>query len=566
MKIKKRFNPLKKINKYYISSLLASLSFAAQAAVLPGTDPAAVQRLDQDRLDRYQQEESLQKAVPIVPEITVLEQESATKVASDVKNIPVSQFDVDHSDLLSADEIKFVLAPYQGRYVSLKELFEAVGKLNQLYDTKNIKTARAILPPQEVKDGTVKIQLIEARLGGIIISGLKSVRSDFVADRIHMKSGDLISVTQLEDDLIRFNALYEPKLRADVSAGAEVGKTDITVEVQEPQKYHLTTFADNAGRDTVGEGRIGAIYRVNNLLGVNDSIQVVATGTSGSRSYGFSYSIPVSSNDMRLDVAYNYGKIKVVNGPFVPLDITGNSRDLTVGLTQPFLVGINRQWAAYSRLSSRNSISQFSGFTQQDLSLEVIALGLSGEAHYNSYAWSLDSSLNFGTKSFGGDEQFSYYRANASRVDRLTDRLQLLTKAGLQYSFSQVIPSGEQFQVGGLYSVRGFSEGLLSGRNGYFGSAELRAALNAPPQDSITGFPPLVQALVFLDHGAALPYRPGQSTTKDDYLSGAGVGLMMDFGSRISTRLTFAYPLDNNPSELNRRSPRILAGVNVSWF
>src|SRR5450830_1738669 len=152
MKIKKRFNPLKKIKKYYISGLLASLSFAAQAAVLSGTDPAAVQRLDQDRLDRYQQEENLQKAAPIVPEITVPEQESATKGASDIKNIPVNQFDVDHSDLLSADEIKLVLMPYQGRDVSLKELFEAVAKLNQLYDAKNIKTARAILQPQEVKD------------------------------------------------------------------------------------------------------------------------------------------------------------------------------------------------------------------------------------------------------------------------------------------------------------------------------------------------------------------------------------------------------------------------------
>ncbi len=420
--------------------------------------------------------------------------------------------------------------------------------------------------PQEVKSGTVKIQLVEARLGGIIVSGIKDVRSDFIEDRIHLKPDELISVAKLEEDLIRFNALYEPKLRADVRAGAEVGKTDITIEVQEAEKYHLTTFADNAGRDTVGETRIGAIYKVNNLFGVNDSIQVVATGTSGSRSYGFSYSIPVSRNDMRLDLSYNYGNIKIVNGPFVPLDITGSSRDLTVGLTQPFSVGINRQWAAYSRLSSKNSISKFSGFTQQDLDLNVIALGLSGEAHYNTYAWSLDNSLNFGTKSFGGEDSFTYYRANASRVDRLSDRLQLLTKAGLQYSFTQVIPSGEQFQVGGLYSVRGFSEGLLSGRNGYFGSVELRAALNSPPQNSPTGLPPLVQGLVFFEHGAALPYRPGQSITKDDYLTSAGFGLMMDFGSRISTRLTFAYPLDNNPNEMNQRSPRISAGVNVAWF
>ncbi len=546
--------------------LLGAISFPANAAVLPSVDPAAIQRLDQDRLDSYKQEENLKKALPVAPEVTLPDQDSAIKNASDIKNIPVTKFDIDHSDLLTDDELKQILSPYLGRDVSLKELFEAVSKINQLYDAKNIKTARAILPPQEVKGGTVKIQLVEARLGGIIISGAKDVRSSFVEDRIHVKPGELISVTKLEEDLIRFNALYEPKLRADVRAGAEVGKTDITIEVQEAEKYHLTTFADNAGRDTIGENRIGAIYKVNNLLGVNDSIQVVATGTSGSRSYGFSYSIPVSKDDMRLDVSYNYGNIKIVNGPFVPLDITGSSRDLSVGLTQPFSVGINRQWAAYSRLSARNSISKFSGFTQQDLDLNVISLGLSGEAHYNTYAWSLDNSLNFGTKSFGGEDSFTYYRANASRVDRLTDRLQLLTKAGLQYSFTQVIPSGEQFQVGGLYSVRGFSEGLLSGRNGYFGSVELRAALNSPPQNSPTGLPPLVQGLVFFEHGAALPYRPRQSITKDDYLTSAGVGLMMDFGSRISTRLTFAYPLDKNPNEMNRRSPRVSAGVNVAWF
>jgi hemolysin activation/secretion protein len=557
---------LKNLNSYYLSGLLASLSFAAQAEVLPGADPAAVQRFELDRLNRYQQEERLQKAVPIGPVITVPGQESASKEASDIKNIPVIRFDVDHSDLLTEDEIQLVLTPYQGRDVSIKELFEAVAKLNQLYDEKNIKTARAILPPQEVKDGVVKIQLIEARLGGIIISGTKSLRTDFIEDRIHIKPGDLISVKQLEQDLVRFNSLYESKLRADVRAGAEVGKTDITLEVQEAKKYRLTTFADNAGRNSVGENRVGAIYKVNNLLGINDSMQVVTTGTSGSRSYGLSYSIPVSRSDTRLDLSYNYGSVRVVNGPFVPLDITGSSRDLSVGLTQPISVSVNRQWAAYSRLSFRNSISQFSGFTQRDLGLNVLALGFSGEGHYSTHAWSVDNSLNVGINTFGGDEEFSYYRANASRVDRLTDRLQLLTKVGLQYSFTEVLPPGEQYQVGGLYSVRGFSEGLLFGKNGYFGSVELRAALNAPSQSAPTGFSPMVQALVFLDHGAALPYRPGQGINSDDYITGAGVGVMVDFGSRVSTRLSIAYPLDNNPSELNPRTPRILAGVNISWF
>jgi hemolysin activation/secretion protein len=178
----------------------------------------------------------------------------------------------------------------------------------------------------------------------------------------------------------------------------------------------------------------------------------------------------------------------------------------------------------------------------------------------------VDASLNKGAKAFGGDANFSYFRASASRVDRLDKRFQLITRAGLQYSFVDVLPSGEQFQVGGLYSVRGFPEGLLSGRNGYFGSVELRATVNTPSPQDTGKYTPAVQALVFVDHGAALPYRPGLSKTHDDYLGSAGIGMIMDFGTSVSARLTLAYPLKSNPSVINPKTPRIHAGINISWL
>lgn len=543
--------------KYYVYGLILTTSFVVQGEQI--LTPGAAQRLEQDRIDREKQKMKLQKSTPVAPEIFITDTDTGKGVDSDIKNISVTKFDVDTSELLTVIEIERLLEPYQGRNVSINELFEVVAELNKLYSEKNIQTARAILPAQEIKEGVVKISLIEAHLGEIRIQGQNYMRPSFVESRIHQQAGDLVSITELESDLIRFNSLYESKIRAGIVAGAEVGKTDITIEVQEPKRYALTSFADNAGSYTVGEGRIGTLFQATNLIGINDKLRLNATGTDGSKSYGFNYSIPVSKMDTILDLSYNKGNVEVVNGDFVPLDITGRSRNFTIGLTQPFAVSINRQWATYGRFSSRDSISKFSGFTQQYSNLKVIMIGLTAEAHYDDYAWTLDNSFNFGTTAFGGDEKFSYYRANASRVDRLSDRLQLLTGAGLQYSFNNIIPSGEQFQVGGIYSVRGFSEGLLSGRKGYFGSIELRGRLITPSSA-------VIQVLGFLEHGAAFPYRPLKGHSQDDYLTSAGVGLMLDLGSQVSLKLTMAYPMGDNQSEARQHEAKLLSSINITWL
>lgn len=548
--------------------LLAGLLMACgslHAATPP--DPAAVQRLDQESLERQQRERRLEQSAPVAPSITVPQQPAAqTRGEESVRNIPVRGFEVDASELLTPAEIAQALAPYEARAVSFQELLQAVEKLNALYASKGIRTARAILPAQDIKDGMVRIRLIEARLGKVEVAGTQYLAPDFVRERLRQESGELLSVAQLESDLIRFNTLYAARLRADVMAGAQIGQTDITVEVQEPQPVSLTTFADDAGREATGKERVGAVLRVNNMLGRSDSLQWLASRSRGASSYGLSYSLPINRNDLRLDANYSYGSIHLISGPFEPLDITGSSRDMGFGLTQPLVVDLDRQWSVYGRFSDRRSISRFGGVTQQNQNLHVLAFGVSGEARNDSRAWAMDHGVYTGIREFGGDAHFSYYRGSFSRFDRFSSRWSLVTRAGLQLAFSKLLPTGEQFQLGGLYSVRGFAEGLLTGRNGYFGSIELRSLIHAPAPGASPRSGPTVQGLVFLDHGAAFPYRPGQKNTEDDYLSSAGIGLIMDFGSRVSARVTLARPLRANPADPDSDSPRIHAGLNIAWF
>lgn len=544
---------------------LCATAWPGHAQNLPATlTPGAVQ--GQERLQREEQlrQERLQQGAP---QSAVRTPEAAKPaVASTERNIRVTRFEVDASQILAPEEIDAVLAPLRGQTVSLADLQAAVERINGLYDARRQSTARAVLPTQTIQGGVVRIRLIESRTGQVRIEGNQALAGDYVRDRLHLSQDSLLSVPVLEEDLARFNRLNETQLRANVVAGERFGTTDVEITVVEPPRLRADVFVDNAGRDTTGKTRWGLSARGANLLGISDAAQLTATTSRGANSLAASWSAPINRHDTRLDLSASFGEIRIIDGPFVPLDITGRSRDVTVGLTQPLVTQADRSWSTYGRLSDRQSRSYFSGFEQVHDTQRVLTFGLAGDRLSEARSWYLDQQIVVGSQDLGGDTGFVYYRGQANRLDKLGERTQLLSRAGLQISPTRLLPSGEQFQVGGAYSVRGYSEGLLSGRHGYYLSVELRYGLGALDYLQSDANSPRLQWLAFVDHGGAVPYRPGNlpSVQRDDFLTSAGVGLVLDWRN-VSARLVLAAPLRrDHPAELHPASVRLHGFLNIS--
>jgi hemolysin activation/secretion protein len=529
-------------------------------------DAGAIYRLEREQLERLLQEQRLQKK-PVQPEVAV-PAAPASGSASQVRNIPVKSFQVDDSAILSKEEISDALAPYEGKTASLADLMEAVAAINALYAGKSMPTARAFLPPQDIKDGVVRIRLVEARVGEIRMGAMTQVTPEFVRERMSLDSGELMSVPVLENDLIRFNRLHDVQLRAGVQAGKSVGTTDLQLEAVEPKRYQYSLFADNAGRYTVGEYRFGFTARALGLAGRGDSLLFTAVAGEGNNSYYLGYSTPINARDLKLDVSYSRGSIKVVNGNFVPLDVSGQSRDFTVGLSLPAVVESQRLRNYYGRLSIKESVNETGGVANQNLDLAVLSLGVSGEHQRDTSAWTYDVNINQGLQDFGGEASYTAIRANGAWMGRSGERSQIILRGNLQFSPTELLPAAEQFQLGGSASVRGYSEGLLSGRNGYLVSAEWRYALDRA-EGSVPDDPsaPQFTTLLFLDHGGAFPYRPSplKDATSQDYLTGAGFGLQADWRNRMTARAALAWPLRSNDSEVLRREPHVHASISINW-
>lgn len=544
-------------------ALLATVQAHAQAQAPSGAgEIGAIQRLERDQLERLRQEQRL-KPRPVVPGID-LPATPTPSAASQRQNIDVRRIEVDASAILSEAELRAAVAPFENRQLSLSQLYEAVTAINQLYDARQMPTARAVLPPQDVVGGTVRIRLVEARVGEVRVGVQNQVSDRFVRERLGLREGQLLSVPELEAALVRFNRLHQAQLSASVKPGQASGTTDVELLAQEPVARRVQTYVDNGGRNTVGEIRLGVVGQWNGLRRSDDSLQLSGVAAEGSSSVAAAYSTALTADGWRLDTSFNVDRIKIIDGPFVPLDIGGSSRTLSLGASKPLVVSAERLWLGYGRLAVKSSESTFGGVTQVKSKLNVLTAGVTGDHQIDDAIWTVDANLNAATQSGNADGSFAYLRANTAWLQPLSPQTQWLLRAGVQAGFSPLLPSSEQFQVGGSASVRGYAEGLLTGRSGYVLSAELRHRMHSPTAGSSW---PLLTGLAFIDHGAAFPYRPTPlpDVTSRDFLTGVGVGAVADWAPSVQARVTVGWPLRNRQLDPDQSGPRAYASINISW-
>ncbi|QYX57141.1 hypothetical protein K1T73_01630 [Roseovarius sp. SCSIO 43702] len=79
----------------------------------------------------------------------------------------VDEIEFSESAYLEAEALDAVAAPYEGVPIDLEALDRLLAEVQALYAEAGIITARPILPPQEIRDGILRIELVEARIGAL---------------------------------------------------------------------------------------------------------------------------------------------------------------------------------------------------------------------------------------------------------------------------------------------------------------------------------------------------------------------------------------------------------------
>jgi len=496
----------------------------------------------------YLMEKQLQEA-PVSP----AENAGVTLEATEgLEEIEVSQFkfslmeiETNLSAILTLDELQMIFAKYEGRDVTIQDLFAVVQEINDLYLSKGFSTAKAFLPVQKIKNGHVFIKLIEARYGKIQFEGNSTTRSSYLEKGLSLSSGDLVSLDDLKRKLIYFNTVNDIRIRSELKRGLDEGTTDNMLFVEEPSRHNLVVYTDNAGREETGEERLGLFYSNRSLFGFRDAFSVGGNLTEGGKAFHASYDAPINSVGTRFGAYYDYDSTEIISGTLDGLDIEGESTDVAISLKHPILVENKLDLRGYAEFHWKNSKTEFEEITLFETDVRSLVLGAHLSLYDDSGFWFLDNALTFGFREFGGDKSFFNYNVDIARRQNLTRNVFLVVKAAAQMSDSVLLPSSEQFQIGGISTVRGYSEGIRVGDEGYVINVELNFPLPLPDVDFI-GIPlnKSVRGLAFFDHGGAFPYKGNnESSNSEDYLTSVGAGLAFNVNNRISGRLYLGVPL-----------------------
>ena len=482
----------------------------------------------------------------------------ATVDELDTKGVYINSVQLAPSEILTKEETDPIIQKLVGRNVFISDIQAVIDEINTLYADKGYVTAKAFLPEQTVTDGNIYIDVIESRIGNISVEENRWTRTKYITDRLPQKEGELFDIVDLEQDVLDFNRYNEGvKLSANLKAGEKPGTTDIEIKADEKFPFHLVGVMDNQGRYTTGSLRGGAMLYADSLFGLRDKMSVGTYLSGGVTSPFFDYNIPVNKHDGRIGFLYSSGFAKVKWGEFAPLDLKSKSYQYSLYYTQPIIRKPGFELKGYAALNyKRARTTLFDDAVKlgvDNVTSVEAALNMRKDTKYG--IWYASQSAYYAIPILNSQNDNHYFKYSGAVV-RLHDFSHgVIGQLRSNYQIipgSQNVPYLDQIQAGGLATVRGYSEGLMIGKNGYFVSGELmfpllpREITSPRSGQKIPFIGKYVKGAIFADHAGIFPAASYDPYGGSYFMASLGMGLRVQLPGDLSARLYWGFPILND--------------------
>lgn len=490
----------------------------------------------QNDVDRQRRQLEQQSAPPKLngPAVIGGEREKSQLLRPGGPKFRLRKVTFDESKFITPAELDEIAKKYVGKDVDIAALLQLVADINAVYTARGIVTGIATLPEQDAKGGIVRVKLTEGRLQKTTVEGNKQTRTDYILDRVKEPEGEVLDVPKLNRDVTWFNRTNDVQIKALLQPGTSFGLTDLQFAVIEPPVDTLQLFTDNQGSENTGRWEGGAFYKRHGLFGVDDRLTFYGVRSDGNLNGNVAYNIPVNPWGGRAGVSYTEGKIKIVQGPFVALDVTGRSSQAAVNFSQP--VWVTQDWLVLlnAALTEGKTVSRFATIAVTDDHYDKSTAGVSVTKSGNSYSITVSPAVNYVAWHdfvLGNNRAFNTYTGSLLATSAAgPQNFSANVLASWQYTQEKLLPGDQIFSIGGPTTVRGYPSNAASGDSGYYVNAELHYNWS----QWLRGF----DTYVFTDWGAVYSTFPGVTE-----MASVGVGFSWTYAQFMTFEANYATPV-----------------------
>lgn len=496
--------------------------------------------------------------------------ESSEPPSGEEKTLFVNEFVVEGNTLLTDEEIENVLSGFEGRELTLGEMKEAANRLSDLYRDKGYLLVRAIVPKQNFQDGPVEIKVLEGKVGEVTVEGAKHFDSDWVKRHIDEATVDgVFQADRFQRKLLLLNDYDDLNVQAVLRPGSETGTADIVVKVEDEQPLHVGFDYNNYGIPETGEHRFGITLDAGNLATNGDNLRVRGVAQFPTDDFTYfaqvKYGAPINTNGTRMGLEYQRGAFAGGDGLAQVLDIRGDANVFSLYASHALSRKLDQSMDLAFTVSYKDVQNNI--FNNAPLAREnyfTTRLDYSGDWRDVKGRSLFQASWTQGIGGDGGalvsnvraDDNFAKFNFGAMRIHNLAPGFYGVVRGTAQVATDSLYTL-EQFSVGGMSTVRGFSQSELLGDHGYTISGELRWS---PIKEN----PEIFQVVTFIDHGGVriIDRFPGELPTNN--LTGAGFGFRSSPNENTSLTLDIGFPIAPSTNRFNN-SVAIYGGIQT-WF
>jgi hemolysin activation/secretion protein len=541
---------------------------AAQQASQPGFDP----RQTEKRFDALQSEQAAETAR------SGLQMPRVSRLEGSANSTPLfvlSRVSLTGARAVRREEIERAYQPYLGKKVSQADLAAIASAISDLYRVAGFHLSRAIVPPQDIQGGHVRLLVIEGGITEVAFKGegaeqfgVRSLLGPVLAEQPSR-------LPTLERQLLLING--RPGVRIADTALEEIGVASghfrLIVDLKTWRIY--TSFGlDNLGSSSVGPWQTYATGAFNSYLAPGDVLAVnLSTIANDPRQLAFgrlSYDVPVGIDGARLGASALYSEVRPGDIRRLDNDITKTEsfeiRGSTVPLQSQRSTLTLAAALAFTNVSENDVFGPFymdhirtvrltSDYRLQD--------NFGGNNHLTA-TWRQGLEI-FGASRrdddfvsrYGASGKFSVLNLGFTRYQKLSDAWSVKLAGAGQIASGPLFTS-QQFYLGGAAFGRGYGSAEISGDNGMAGSFELRFDQKLSFK-YLTGY----QLYGFIDAGTA--WNDGYSYTDGLALTSAGAGVRFFLGGDLRADIAVAAPLSYRAPDNTARSARVLFSLSNAF-
>ena len=466
--------------------------------------------------------------------------------------------------------LRHIARDYEGRKLSLKEINEAVGKMNRELMQRGFSTSRVVIPEQNLSEGTLRLVLQVGRIHSVRFADGSDTL--YTYNLFPFREGDVLNVRDIEQGLEQAKRLPSQDIIVKLLPAREPQMTDLVITVTRGKNVYGTISLDDSGLKDTGKlqlyGNVGVdqLFQRNDILRVGMNLDGAQDGyAKGTRGHNVSYTIPYGAHTFTFSYQRSKYHQTVESRPYDFIS-AGDTNISTFSWDYVLHRSSSMKTSMDIRLKKRNSHSFINDVelpiqAMHQTSLEV---GYAERLYIERDTLYFRIAHRFGLGWLGAQEEKTYPNAPKTRyrlwlvdVDYVHpftfDHRPATFTSSLHGQWTmneQRLYGVDMISMGGRYTVRGFDgEVTLMGANGWYLRNEF--ATKFPKQQA--------ELYLGLDVGAVYGY--GADLYNGHVLAGTALGVRGTVND-ISYDIFAAAPIEK-PKGFH--TPDATCGFSLGW-